>query len=104
LSLQLFAVQPRAEQQVHGAGAPVRRCSRCGDPVEGTRHTRTGWAVGHYVLHTGRTETGTLRRDDESVMTYRRLVCAVEVVACAACYATPAVRQEWATFGETEAS
>jgi len=41
------------------------RCSRCGGVVQGTRHTRTGYTVGHYVLHTGRTGEATVRRRDE---------------------------------------
>ncbi len=87
---------------MHGAGGPVRRCSRCGGPVDGTRHTRTGWTVGHYVLHTGRTEEATLTRDDETVVTYRRLVSPVEVIACPACFGTAEVQRRWATFGDAE--
>ncbi len=71
--------------------------------VEGTRHTRTGYTVGHYVLHTGPTEEATVRRrDDEAPITYRRLVEPVEIVSCPACFARPDVRGLWLRFGTEE--
>jgi hypothetical protein len=83
--------------------APGLRCTRCGAAVEGTRHTRTGWIVGHYLLHGGRTEEATVRRrDDEAPLVYRRLVEAVVVVSCPACFAMPEVQARWLAFGDEE--
>jgi hypothetical protein len=57
--------------------------------------------VGHYILHTGRTEEATLRRGtDDVALVYRRLVDPVEVVACSACFARADVRQLWEAFGD----
>ena len=89
--------------------APVEsaalRCMRCGAPVEGTRHTRSGYTVGHYVLHTGRTGEATFRRrDDEAPITYRRVLEAVELVSCPACFTRPDVRRLWLNFGDEESS
>ena len=81
------------------------RCTRCGAAVEGTRHTRTGFTVGHYLMHTGRTGEATLRRrDDESPVTYRRLLEAIEVVSCVACFVQPEIRRLWLAFGDEESS
>lgn len=77
------------------------RCSRCGVAVEGTLHTRGGYTVGHYILHTGRTEEATLRRGaDDAPLVYRRLVDPTEVVVCRACFARTEVRQLWEAFGD----
>jgi len=66
------------------------RCSQCGATVRGTRHTRTGYTVGHYVLHTGRTGEATRRRrDDEAPLTYRRLLDTLEDV-----------QRLWLAFGD----
>ena len=79
------------------------RCDHCGADVEGTRHTRTGWEVGYYLLHTGPTEDATVRRrDDEAATSYRRLLQAEEVVSCPRCFALPEVRRLWSTFGDPE--
>ena len=92
------------------AGSPVERsvalrCSRCGVAVGGTLHTRGGYTVGHYILHTGRTEEATLRRrEDEAPLVYRRLVEPVVVVACPACWAVTDVQRLWETFGDAEQS
>ncbi len=81
------------------------RCSRCGGVVQGTRHTRTGYTVGHYVLHTGRTSEATVRRrDDEAPVTYRRLLDPLEVVSCPTCFARPDVQRLWLAFGDEESS
>jgi len=81
------------------------RCTRCGAAVEGTRHTRNGYTVGHYVLHTGPTGEASLRRrEDEAPMTYRRLLETVEVVSCPACFVRPEVRRLWLHFGDEESS
>jgi hypothetical protein len=85
------------------AGAAPLRCTGCGGVVDGTRQTRTGCSVGHYKLHTGRTVEATLRRGDcEAPLAYRRVLEPVEVVSCPACFATPAMRRRWATFGDGE--
>jgi hypothetical protein len=81
------------------------RCTRCGTAVLGTRHTRTGYVVGHYRLHGGPTEEGTFRRRGEEAPTaYRRLLEVVETVTCPACYARPEMRRLWEAFGEVESS
>jgi hypothetical protein len=81
------------------------RCTRCGAAVEGTRHTRTGYTVGHYVLHTGPTgEASVRRRDDEAPITYRRLLEAIEVVSCPDCFRRPEVRRLWLSFGDEQSS
>jgi len=91
-------------QQV-APGESGLRCTRCGAAVEGTRHTRTGYTVGHYVLHTGRTGEATLRRrDDEAAVTYRRLLDATLVVSCSACFVCPEIRRLWLSFGDQESS
>ena len=92
------------------AGIPAERsvalrCSRCGAAVGGTLHTRGGYTVGHYILHTGRTEEATLRRGtDEVPLVYRRLVEPVVFVACPECYAAAEVQRLWETFGDAEQS
>jgi len=69
--------------------------------VQGTRHTRTGYTVGHYVLHTGRTGEATVRRrDDEAPVTYRRLLDPLEVVSCPTCQGTE-VEKQLSTFAFT---
>lgn len=71
--------------------------------MEGTLHTRTGWRVGYYLLHTGRTEEASVRRrDDEAPITYRRIVEAAQVVSCPACFVCPEVRRLWRAFGDEE--
>ena len=81
------------------------RCSRCGVAVRGTSHTRTGYTVGHYVLHTGHTGEATVRRrDDETPITYRRLLDVLEVVSCPACFGRPEVRRLWLAFGDEKSS
>ena len=83
------------------APATSLRCMRCGAAVEATRHTRATYTVGYYALHGGRTVEATLmRRDDEAPLVYRRLVEPVNVVACPACFADPAVRRVWDSFGD----
>src|SRR3954451_6524517 len=93
-----------AQADAHAADAvPPGRCFRCGAAVAGTLHTRSGYIVGHYALHTGRTVEATLRRGEhEAPLVYRRLIEPVTIVACPACYPLPAVRRLWATFGEPE--
>ena len=77
------------------------RCSQCGAAVEGTRHTRNGYVVGHYLLHTGPTGEGSFRRrDDETPVVYRRLLEAIEIVSCPSCFARPDVRRLWQSFGD----
>ncbi len=94
---------PSAFGQRAPAVVPALRCKRCGADVEGTCHTRTGWVVGHYVLHTGPTEEATLRRrEDEPAVPYRRLLEAVEIVCCPRCLALPEMRRLWDGFGEPE--
>jgi len=84
---------------------PALRCMRCGAAVEGTRHTRSGYTVGHYVLHTGPTGEGTIRRrDDETPITYRRVLETIELVSCPACFTRPEVRRLWLNFGDEESS
>jgi hypothetical protein len=81
--------------------APILCCSRCGTAVDETRHTRTGYRVGYYVLHTGPTEEVAIRHgEDEAPRTYRRLIEPVDVVACSACVGRPDVRRLWIAFGE----
>lgn len=94
---------PSRPGQTQAGVGPEPRCSRCGAAVEGTRHTRTAYTVGHYVLHTGRTEEATVRRRaDEAGVTYRRLLTPLEVVSCPGCFASPAVRRLWESFGDAE--
>jgi hypothetical protein len=81
------------------------RCLRCGARVGGTVHTRSGYRVGHYRLHTGRTVEATFRRrEEEAAIAYRRLVEAVDRVACAGCFARPDVQRLWLAFGDPEAA
>jgi hypothetical protein len=92
-------------QQVGPAEGGGLRCTRCGAAVEGTRHTRTGYTVGYYVLHTGRTGEGSMRRrDDEAPVIYRRLLETTEVVSCPGCFARSEVRRLWLAFGDEEST
>jgi hypothetical protein len=92
-------------QQVGPGETAGLRCTRCGAAVEGTRHTRTGYTVGHYVLHTGRTGEATFRRrDDEAPIAYRRLLDSVLVVSCPACFGRTDVRRLWQSFGDEEST
>jgi len=80
--------------------APARRCSRCGAAVEETRHTRTDYVVGYYLLHTGPIAEATVRRgDDEAPTSYLRLLDVVEIVSCPRCFGQPEVQRSWAAFG-----
>jgi len=77
------------------------RCARCGGAVDGTLHTRSGYVVGYYVLHTGSTEEAAVRRrDDEAPITYRRVLQPLDVVSCPRCFAAPEVRRLWLAFGD----
>ena len=70
------------------------RCDDCGRPVRETEHTRSGYRVDYYSLHTGDVEPQTAVADDgEHRLTFQRLFNAVEIVTCADCYADPSVRQ-----------
>jgi len=61
--------------------------------------------VGHYLLHAGPTEDATIRHGiDETPITYRRLIHAVEVVSCPACFLDPATRRLWLAFGDADES
>jgi hypothetical protein len=94
---------PSAVGQREPLPATGLRCRRCGVEVESTCHTRTGYVVGYYVLHTGPTEEASVRRrDDEAPVTYRRLLEVVEVVSCPRCLASPDMRRLWETFGDAE--
>src|SRR5262245_33018257 len=94
---------PQPGARPESPGANPLRCTRCGRAVDGTRHTRTAYTVGYYVLHTGPTEEATIRQGiDEAPITYRRLVHATDVVSCPTCFSDPAVRRRWETFGDEE--
>jgi len=94
---------PHPIDDLAGGTAPALRCTRCHATVQGTCHTRTGYTIGHYVLHTGRTAEATVRRrDDEAPITYLRLVEVVEVICCPACFRHPDMRRLWTSFGEGE--
>ena len=87
-------------RRIESDEVPARRCSRCGAAVEETRHTRTDYVVGYYLLHTGPTGEGTLRRrDDEAPVSYLRVLGVVEIVSCPRCFGEPEVQQLWAAFG-----
>ena len=91
--------QPAAHRET--GAPPALRCIRCGAAVEGTRHTRTTYTVGYYLLHTGRTtEVTLLGRDDEAPITYRRMLDSVDVVSCPGCFDEPAIRRLWDRFGD----
>jgi hypothetical protein len=73
--------------------------------VEGTRHTRTDFSVGHYLLFTGRTEDALRRRhEDEAPEHYLRLLDVTVMIACPACFMRPDVRHVWFSFGAAESS
>jgi hypothetical protein len=93
----------QADGHAADAATPATRCFRCGAAVEGSVHTRSGYIVGHYVLHTGRTVEATLRRgEDEAPLVYSRLVEPATVVACRTCFELPDVRRLWLAFGDAE--
>lgn len=58
-------------------------------------HTRTGYRVDYYELHTGSVEEATYRRgEDGPVQVYQRLLVPELVITCADCYRQPAVQDE----------
>jgi hypothetical protein len=91
-------------READGDGAAARRCAHCGRGVEETWHTRTGYEVDHFVLHTGTSEIVTPVRagDDERLESYERLTSVAEVVTCRQCYRLPAVRARWAGWYKTD--
>ncbi len=90
------------EKPTSDSAAPTARaCRHCGRAVGETMHTRTSYAVAGFVLHTGPTESAVGRRSafDETGFVYQRLLRAVTLVTCAACYADPlrrAAHRSWA--------
>ena len=71
------------------------RCHHCGRPVHETMHTRTGFNVDFYSLHTGEVEPVTLSRPDENGdITVMRLLNPIEVITCVECYQRAAIRDE----------
>lgn len=82
------------------------RCARCGCRVRGTRHTRNGYTVGYFMLHTGSgVATVHKRAEDDPGFAYERLVDQVDVVSCPRCFGLPEVRRLWSTWGKlTEAA
>lgn len=92
---------PRPAGPSDAGSAVGDRCSHCGAEVEGTRHGRADYTVGHFVLHTGRTVAATVRRgDDEAPLTFLRVTELTRVVACPACFRLPEVQRRWRAFGD----
>ncbi len=75
---------------VHG---PALRCDHCGRPVHETIHTRTGYRVDYYSLHTGPVELARISTDNGEPVEFQRLLSRVEVVTCAECYLDEAVQR-----------
>ena len=95
---------PRAPQPGSGV-APALRCNWCGVEVEGTRHTRNAYTVGHYLLFTGHTEEALRRRrEDEAPVPYLRMLDTSVMVSCPACFARADVRRLWFAFGAEEST
>jgi len=79
----------------HTAEANTARCVHCGREVKPTRHTRTGYRVDYYSMHTGESEPGTLLNEDGSVeMVYQKLLHAREIITCVDCYARAEAQAE----------
>lgn len=77
------------------AGKNATHCVHCGRTVQSTRHTRTGYRVDYYSMHTGDSEPGTILNEDGSVeMVYQKLLHAREIVTCVDCYARAEARAE----------
>jgi hypothetical protein len=73
--------------------------------VEGTRHTRTAYTVGHYLLFTGHTEEAwRRRREDEPPVPYLRMLDTTVMASCPTCFARADVRRFWSSFGAEESS
>src|SRR6185369_4632516 len=70
------------------------RCDHCGRPVRETQHTRTGYQVDYYSMHTGDVEETTVTGDDEKPLTFQKLLRGIEVITCADCYSRPGIRAE----------
>lgn len=80
------------------------RCTHCGRPVCGTRHTRTDYHVDYYALHGGRGEVCELVGDfAHHGTTFIRLLDHDEVVSCAECYPSAVVQAERARRFRPEA-
>jgi hypothetical protein len=78
----------------HANGEHSPRCTHCGRPVGPTAHTRDGWRVDHYVMHSGEVEPAVYRRDEFGPpIEYLRLVSYQLVITCSECYARPEIRR-----------
>lgn len=74
---------------------PLLHCSHCGRAVGPTVHTRDGWRVDHYLLHTGEVEPAVFRRDEFGPpIDYLRLTSYRLVVTCAECHARADIRAQ----------
>jgi hypothetical protein len=83
-----------AQDPVSSHGQPLR-CDHCGRSVNETQHSRTGYTVDYYSLHTGPVETCSLVTDDgERRLTFQRLMRAEEVVTCVDCYRRADVQRD----------
>jgi hypothetical protein len=62
------------------------RCDHCGRPVRATQHTRGGYAVDYYSLHSGHGEVAAFSGDDRTRTTYVRLLDHFDLTTCVDCY------------------
>jgi hypothetical protein len=69
-------------------------CTHCGRRVTPTRHTRTGYRVDYYSVHTGEVEPTAIHRSDDTTITVYRLLTAVDVITCVECYRRADVQAE----------
>ena len=70
------------------------RCDHCGRAVHETCHTATSYRVDYYSLHTGEVEESTLTTESGTRVSFFKLLAPVEIITCATCYESAAVRHE----------
>lgn len=70
------------------------RCDHCGRAVQETCHTATSYLVDYYSLHTGEVEESSLTTESGARVSFFKLLAPVEIITCATCYESAAVRRE----------
>ena len=85
---------PAAAEPPAPAGRIAGRCDHCGRPVRSTQHTRNGYAVDYYSLHSGHGDVAAFSGDDRTRGTYVKLRDRFDVITCADCYRRGPVQVE----------
>ena len=72
------------------------QCFHCGREVKETIHTRRGYKVDYYLLHTGNTEWAFFKnpKDNAPTLRYLKLTQPTDIFTCVQCHALPAIRKQ----------